>query len=178
MAALTPLIVRELESRIRSILVDDYARLTSSMWWQSVAKLKQSTSKKEILAWLLSTAMIRETGNGGNIAFEDLVSSYTEIETKHAGAALNLTRAQLEDLYNGEPGGEGSGLEKGTRCGATGLMPSDGVGEGDEGEERERELRVDRVADGEGRRLEVTVAADVKLVEEHAETAEQALEDY
>lgn len=107
MAALTPLIVRELESRIRSILVDDYARLTSSMWWQSVAKLKQSTSKKEILAWLLSTAMIRETGNGGNIAFEDLVSSYTELETKHAGAALNLTRAQLEDLYNGEPGGEG-----------------------------------------------------------------------
>ena len=47
---------------------------------------------------------------------------------------------------------------------------------GDEGEERERELGVDGVADGEGRGLEVAVAAEVELVEEHAQAAEQALQ--
>jgi len=51
------------------------------------------------------------------------------------------------------------------------------VRKGDEGEERERELGVDGVADGEGRGLEVAVAAEVELVEEHAQAAEQALQD-
>ena len=57
-------------------------------------------------------------------------------------------------------------------------MPGGAVREGDEGEERERELGVDGVADREGRGLEVAVAAEVELVEEHAQAAEQALQDH
>jgi phage major head subunit gpT-like protein len=107
MGALTPTTVRELESEIKAIIVDDYARLSANMWWQNVAKVRQTATKKTILAWLLSTAQIRETGGSGNIGFEDLVSQITEIETKHARAAFEITRDQLTDVYNGEPGGEG-----------------------------------------------------------------------
>jgi phage major head subunit gpT-like protein len=107
MGALTPTLVRELESRITAIMVDDYARLTQDMWWQLVAKVRPSVTKTEVLAWLLSTAMIREAGAGGNIHFDDLVSQTTELESKFANAGLKITRAQLEDVFNGEPGGEG-----------------------------------------------------------------------
>jgi phage major head subunit gpT-like protein len=107
MGALTPTLVRELESRIVAIMSDDYARLSSQMWWTSVAKERTSVTKTEVLAWLLSTSQIREIGNGGNIGFEDLVSRTTMLETKHAAAGLEITRAQLEDVFNGEPGGEG-----------------------------------------------------------------------
>ena len=69
-------------------------------------------------------------------------------------------------------GGGGAGTEKGARCGAASLMPGSCMGEGDDGEEGERELRVDRVTDREGRRLEVTIAADVQLIKEYAEPAE------
>ena len=76
-----------------------------------------------------------------------------------------------------QPGGEDAGPVEGARDVAAGLMPGDGMGEGDEGEEGERELGVDRMADGEGCRLEVAISSDVKLVEEHAQAAEQALQD-
>lgn len=105
--ALTPVLVREFESRIQAIATRDYARLSSNTWWQLVAKKRQTKSKKEILTWLLETAMIRDTGkSGGNVSFDDLVAAYTELETRHAGAGLRVTKDQLTDLYNGEPGGE------------------------------------------------------------------------
>lgn len=105
--ALTPLLVRELESRIQGIATGDYARLAANTWWQLVAKKRTISSKKETLVWLLETAMIRDTGkSGGKTSFDDLVAQYTELETRHAGAGLRVTKDQLTDLFNGEPGGE------------------------------------------------------------------------
>ncbi len=104
---LTPTVIRELEQRITGIISNDYARLSADTWWQGVAKTRTISTKKEILAWLISTAVIRDQGKeGGNIAFDDLLSHYTEIETRYSGTGLKLTRAQLTDVYNGEPGGE------------------------------------------------------------------------
>lgn len=105
--ALTPVLVREFESRIQAITTRDYARLSQDSWWQLVAKKKQLKSKKEIFAWLIETAMIRDGGkSGGKISYDDLVATYTELESRHAQGGLRVTKDQLTDLFNGEPGGE------------------------------------------------------------------------
>jgi phage major head subunit gpT-like protein len=102
MGALTPKILVGLEDRMSVIVEREYARMTQNLWWQDVAKVKQSTGRKEIMTWLLSTAMIRDLGrSGGNLSFDDLVSTYTEIENKFAGAGLKLAKAQLEDTDGG-----------------------------------------------------------------------------
>lgn len=108
--ALTPQFLVDLETRMQTISEREYARLTANLWWQQITKVKQSTGKKDILTWLLSTAMIRPLENGGKMIFEDLVARYTEVVNKFAGAGLILTKAQLEDTYNGIVGGEGMDL--------------------------------------------------------------------
>lgn len=108
---ITPSLVREFESRIQGITTGDYARLSQNTWWQFVAKLRPTVTKKEVLTWLLETAMIRDSGkSGGKVSFEDLYATYTELETRHAGDSLRLTKDQMSDVYNGEPGGEAFSL--------------------------------------------------------------------
>lgn len=98
MGALTPSFLMDLESRMQVISEREYSRLTSNLWWKMVTKTRTSGAKRDVLLWLLSTAQIRPTGSkGGNVAFEDLVSVYTEIETSHAGDGLKLHNDQLTD---------------------------------------------------------------------------------
>lgn len=101
MPALTPQFLVDLETRMQVLTEREYARLTASLWWQTITKVRQSTGRKDILTWLLSTAMIKDQGKGGNIAFDDLVATFTEIENKHSGAGLKLRRDQLEDTDGG-----------------------------------------------------------------------------
>lgn len=110
MGALTPQFLIDLETRMQAITEREYARLTQNLWWQMITKVRQSASKKDVITWLLSTAMIRDQQTGGQIAFDDLVATYTEIENKWAGAGLKLRRDQLEDVLNGIVGGEGLDL--------------------------------------------------------------------
>jgi hypothetical protein len=97
MPALTPQFLMDLESRMQVITENEYTRLASSLWWQKITKVRQTGARRDVIMWLLSTAMIRDQGDGGNVRFDDLVSQYTEIENKHSGAGLELLRAQLED---------------------------------------------------------------------------------
>lgn len=106
MGALTPSLVVKLEQRIQSIIDREYARLTANLWWQDITKVRTSVTKKDTIIWLLSTAQIRDQGEGGNIRFDDIVSRYMEIESTFAGTGLKLTKPQMEDVYNGVAGGE------------------------------------------------------------------------
>lgn len=105
MPALTPSFLFDFESNMRTITENEYARLASKVWWQSIMKTRPSQSRREMLAWLLSTAKIEDLGrSGGSMFFEDVLSTFTEFENRHAGAGLKLKRAQIEDL-------DGNGLE-------------------------------------------------------------------
>lgn len=101
MPALTPRVVMDLESRMSIISEREYERLNANLWWPTVARMRPSSGRREIVMWLLSTAQIRDQGAGGNIHFDDLVSQTTEFENKYSGAGLKLTRAQLEDTDGG-----------------------------------------------------------------------------
>ncbi len=101
MPAITPQFTMDLESRMQVLAEQEYKRLASNLWWKSITKTRPSTGRRDVLAWLLSTAQIKDQGKGGNISFDDLVALYTEIENKFAGTGLKLQRAQLEDTDGG-----------------------------------------------------------------------------
>lgn len=99
MPAITPQFVFDLESRMQLITETEYNRLTQNLWWQQIAKRRPSQSRREIMTWLLSTALITDQGTtGGNMRFDDLVSIYTEFVNKHAGTGLRLDKSQFTDL--------------------------------------------------------------------------------
>lgn len=101
MGALTPQFLVDFESNIQTISENEYARLSSDLWWSKFMKTRPSSSRREIIAWLLSTAQIESRGKGGNLAFEDVISQYTELENLDAGAGLKLKKQQLEDTDGG-----------------------------------------------------------------------------
>lgn len=91
----------DLESRMSVLTESEYARMRQNLWWQTITKVRPSNARREVVTWLLSTAQIKDMGKGGNIAFDDLVSTFTEYENKFAGSGLKLARAQLEDTDGG-----------------------------------------------------------------------------
>lgn len=98
-----------LDQQIRSIIENEYANLNENLWWEHVAQRATSLSKSERIHWLLSTAKIERPNaahGGGQSAFEDLVGLYTEFENLNAFSGLRLKKEQMEDLFNGVPGGE------------------------------------------------------------------------
>lgn len=101
----------DLESRMQRLTEQEYNRLNANLWWQKITKVRSTMARRDIVYWLLSTATIKDQGKGGNIAFEDLVSTYTEFETKFSGDGLKLRRAQLEDT-------DGDGLNLGSEWSA------------------------------------------------------------
>lgn len=111
MPALTPSFLFDFESDMQAITEREYSRLDARLWWQRFTKVRPSQSKRERIAWLLSTAMIQTQGKGGNMSFDDLVSLSTEYVNKNSGTGLRLVRDQLEDI-------DGSGLDLGAQWSA------------------------------------------------------------
>lgn len=104
MGAITPSFVFDFESNMQSILENEYARMAGHLWYPKVTRTMQSAKKKEVVAWLLSTAQIYDQGKGGNIKFADLVAASQTFVIKNAGGGLRLRRDQLED-------NDGNGLD-------------------------------------------------------------------
>jgi phage major head subunit gpT-like protein len=97
MSAITPSYLTDLETNMRVISAREYERLTSDLWWRKICKEISSTAKKERINWLLDTARIQRTGQGGNMEFEDIVGQTTEFTNLNAAGGLKLRREQLED---------------------------------------------------------------------------------
>lgn len=100
MPAITPQFLITLEDNMRIITENEYLRMSqaSAIWWDKVTKVIPSQSKREFFTWILNTAQIEDQGDGGNIAFEDMVMLETDFTVRHAGKGLRLRRSQIEDL--------------------------------------------------------------------------------
>jgi len=99
MPALTPTFLFDFESEMQRIQEMEYLRMSASenLWWQEITKVRPTGKKREIIAWLLSTAQIRDQGLGGNINFDDMAATFQEYDVKNAGEGLSLARDQVED---------------------------------------------------------------------------------
>lgn len=96
--ALTPEFLMNLESNMRVIAENDYAALAAELWWSQVARVHPSRSKREIINWLISTATLEDQGFGGNVAYDEIEATYTEITNTMAGKGLKIAKPELEDL--------------------------------------------------------------------------------
>lgn len=98
MGALTPEYLMDLESRMQVITENEYAKLASNLWWPRLMRKKTTGARRDILAWLLSTAQIDDTGpQGGKMFYDEVLAQMTEYETTFAGRGLRLAKSQLED---------------------------------------------------------------------------------
>lgn len=98
MPALTPSFVFDFESEMQRIQENEFLRMTQNLMYREVAKVRQTGKKREILAWLLSTARIYDAGKtGGDIIFDDMAATFQEYDVRNDAAGLKLTRNQLED---------------------------------------------------------------------------------
>lgn len=98
--AITPTFLVKLEDNMQMITENEFVRMTLSdnLWWREVTRVRQSANRKEIIAWLLSTAQIFEEGKtGGNITFDDMASKSVIYEHSRFGAGLKLTVDELTD---------------------------------------------------------------------------------
>lgn len=93
----TPSFIVSFETEIKGIVEDNWARVQSMLHWDQFMKVRPSSTKREILVWLLETAKIYPEGNGGNTRFDDMVAATFAYENFNAGAGLKLTKNEIED---------------------------------------------------------------------------------
>jgi hypothetical protein len=98
----------DLESNLRVISSRAYEARNKTLWWDRVAKVKDSRSKREVLAWLLDSAKINVETTEGVVEFEDAVIRTTEFEHKFGTAGLELFESQFSDL-------DGNGIDIATQ---------------------------------------------------------------
>ena len=108
MGALTPQWLMDFETRSEYIRNNEYSRLSDSenLWARMIYTQRTSTGKKDVLPLLFQSAQIKALGGAGDMRFEEIGLHYTEIETEYAGDGFKLTRDQMEDVLNGQVGGE------------------------------------------------------------------------
>jgi phage major head subunit gpT-like protein len=97
MATITPSVILSLDSEIRAIAANNWQRVGAMLNWDKLMKTRPSSTKKEILVWMLETARIYPEGNGGNTRFDDMAATTFAYENDNAGAGLRLTKNELED---------------------------------------------------------------------------------
>lgn len=99
MGALTKSFLVDFETNLRSIVESAYTAFSQNLWWDRFMLSRATASRKEIVAWLLSTAQIQSINKfGGEMPFADLLQTSASFEVGAAAAGLRLRRFQLEDL--------------------------------------------------------------------------------
>lgn len=94
---ISPEYVYDFETNLQAIMVDEWARIMPDLFWDQFMKVRTSSTKKELIEWMLTTAGIYAQDDGGQIRFDDLVSISHEITNANFGAGLMLSRNDIED---------------------------------------------------------------------------------
>lgn len=99
-------VVITLEEAMSVAMVTDYQRSMQSenIWWPSIARPRDISSRKETIHWLLDTAKI-EPRDIGQIAFEDMSTVDLVVEPTFASSGLEIGIEAFQDLENGVWGG-------------------------------------------------------------------------
>ena len=103
MAVINPSFVFSLEQNMRVLqeAAAESKRLLSNLWWTKVARVVPSKAGREVLNWVLNTAVLENTGVDPTPNYRDMQIMNTAYVPQYITAALKLQRAQFEDLDGG-----------------------------------------------------------------------------
>lgn len=94
----TPQYILDINTRLEGLMTSNWQRVAMNAGsWARVMKKRPSSSKVELLTWILDTAGLYPQGNGGNFRFDDMVALSTQLENFDVGGALRLTTNELAD---------------------------------------------------------------------------------
>lgn len=93
----TPSFLVSFETRISGLITTNWDRVIANLSWDRLMKTRPSSTKVELLTWLLETAKIYDEGNGGQTRFDDMVAATHQYENFNAGVGLRLTKNEIED---------------------------------------------------------------------------------
>lgn len=93
----SPDFLMDFESRMRVITSQAYDALNRESWWQKLTRTHQSKNRRELMTWLLDTAVI-EYEEEGNIQFEELSHQMAQYEVEFASRGFKVKKSQFEDL--------------------------------------------------------------------------------
>ena len=95
---LTPSYVVTIDSMIRALITSNWQRVAKeAAQVRRIMKVRPSTTRRELLTWLLDTVGIYPEGQGGNIRFDDMAAIEYEIDNLNVGSGLRLTTNEIED---------------------------------------------------------------------------------
>lgn len=94
---ITPTFLVSFETSLKGLVTGNWDRVAQNLMWDRAMKTRPSSTKTEILTWLLETAQIYPEGQGGNKRFDDMVAATMQFENSHSGTGLRLTRDEIED---------------------------------------------------------------------------------
>jgi hypothetical protein len=98
MPTLTPSFMMDLESNMTFLQNESFVNLSARLWYTRLAKIRKSLTKREILSWIISTAYLKDQGDGGRIDYDSIMAAYTEVTNHNRGTGLKITKNELTDL--------------------------------------------------------------------------------
>lgn len=96
--ALTAEFLFNFKTNLAAISERSYQNKLKNLKYQLFTKTRTSDAEKEILAWLLSTARIQRSGQGGSIEYDQLAQVTQSYVNNNFQAGLRLKKNQLTDL--------------------------------------------------------------------------------
>lgn len=101
---ITPAWVSRFETNVQTLVQDSWARRARTLVWDKLMDVRQSSTGRELIFWLLETAKIVDEGQGGNKRFDDIAAMYYEIVNRNSGVGLRLTTNEIRDNQMAQAG--------------------------------------------------------------------------
>jgi len=93
---LAPNLLWTIETQIKTLQSTNWDRVIQYLMWDRIMKTRESSTKRDILNWLLDSVRLYPEGDGGNKRYDDMAGVAYAIENSDVGAGLRLTRNEIE----------------------------------------------------------------------------------
>lgn len=95
---LSPQYIVSIDSMIKALITSNWQRVAAeAQEFGRIMKVRPSTTRRELLTWILDTTGLYPQGQGGNHRYDDMGAVEFEIDNTDVGAALELTTNEIED---------------------------------------------------------------------------------
>lgn len=89
------------EDSMQALSENEYRGTTRRLWAPLVLAYRETQGRTAFLNWLLTTAKLRDAGQGGTSTFESMAAVFSEVEVSTSKASLQLKRSEFEDAMAG-----------------------------------------------------------------------------